>query len=130
MPQDYSSQRKAWIHIDEYEKEHIKFKQWKKDENKTDLLSCELAAEESIKEVTFHFHTLRAHHFFVKPHGDFLKDLKEKLKENELIILLHFAQNYSFIVQDAVQGYHWKWHFTLSLSTIKKVVSFAQKAIV
>ena len=44
--------------FDEYEKEHIKFKQWKKNENKTDLLSCELAAEEFIKEVTFHFHTL------------------------------------------------------------------------
>ena len=27
----------------EYEKEHINFKQWKKDENKTDLLSCELS---------------------------------------------------------------------------------------
>ena len=36
-----------------------------------------------------------------------MKDLKEKLKENELIILLDFAENYSFIMQDAVQGYHW-----------------------
>ena len=34
-------------------------------------------------------------------------DLQKKLKENELIILLDLAENYSFIEQDAVQGYHW-----------------------
>ena len=57
--------------------------------------------------------------------GNFLKDFKEKLKENELIILLDFSENYSFIMQDAV-----KQHLTLLLSTIKKVVSFTQKAVV
>ena len=56
---------------------------------------------------------------------NFLKDFKEKLKENELIILLDFSENYSFIMQDAV-----KQHLTLLLSTIKKVVSFTQKAVV
>ena len=35
-----------------------------------------------------------------------MKDLKEKFKENELIILLNFAENYSFIMQNDVQGYH------------------------
>ena len=27
---------------------------------------------------------------------------------NEIIVLLDFAENYSFLVQDAVQGYHWE----------------------
>ena len=57
--------------------------------------------------------------------GNFLKDFKEKLKENELIILLDFSENYSFIMQDAV-----KQHLTLLLSAIKKVISFTQKAVV
>ena len=51
--------------FDQYEKEHIKFKQWKKDENKTNLLSCELSIEEFIEEVTTHFDTLQAHHFIL-----------------------------------------------------------------
>ena len=34
--------------------------------------------------------------------GNFLKDFKEKLKENELIILLDFSENYSFVMQDAI----------------------------
>ena len=39
-----------------------------------------------------------------------LKIAKENLSENELIVLLDFAENYSFVVQDAVQGY--KQHYT------------------
>ena len=48
-----------------------------------------------------------------------------------MIILLDFAENYSFFVQDAVQGYHWnnsQRHFTLSLSTIQKVVFFCSES--
>ena len=63
--------------------------------------------EEFIEEVNSHFDTLQAHQFITKSQDNFLKDLKEKLKENQLIILLDFAENYSFIMQDAVQGYHW-----------------------
>ena len=62
--------------FDEYEKEQIKFKQWKRDENKTNLLSCEL----SIEKVTSHFDTLQVHHFITKSQGNFLKDFKKKKK--------------------------------------------------
>ena len=91
----------------EYEKEHIKFKQQKMDENKTNLLSCILSIEEFTEEVTSHFDTLRAHHFVATSQGHFLEDLedlKETLKENELIILSDFAENYNFNVQNTVQG--------------------------
>ena len=64
-----------------------------------------MSIEEFSEEVTSNFDTLRAHYFIAKSPGNFLEDLKEKLKENELTILLDFAENYSFIVQDAVQGY-------------------------
>ena len=40
------------------------------------------------------------------PSSFHLKMAKENLSENELIILLDFAENYSFVVQDAVQGFH------------------------
>ena len=33
--------------------------------------------------------------------------MKENLPSNQAIILLDFAENYSFIAQDAVEGYHW-----------------------
>ena len=38
------------------------------------------------------------HHFIAKAQASYLKIAKENLPANELIILLHFAENYSFIV--------------------------------
>ena len=34
--------------------------------------------------------------------------MKNELKSNELIILMDFSENYSFVVQDAVQGFYWE----------------------
>ena len=33
--------------------------------------------------------------------------MKENLPTNNAVILLDFAENYSYIAQDAAQGYHW-----------------------
>ena len=36
----------------------------------------------------------------------FFQSTKETLPSDTVIILLDFVENYSFLVQDAVQGYH------------------------
>ena len=46
------------------------------------------------------------HHFISKAQSNFLKYKKETVSQNEVIILLDFAENCSFIIQDAVQGFH------------------------
>ena len=33
--------------------------------------------------------------------------LKEELKEGEFLVILDFAENYSFVMQNAAQGFHW-----------------------
>ena len=48
------------------------------------------------------------HHFIAKAQANDLKITKENLSENELIILLDFAENYAFVVQDAVEVFHWE----------------------
>ena len=42
-----------------------------------------------------------------KSQAQYLKERKENLDEKTCIILLDFAENYHYIVQDEVQGYHW-----------------------
>ena len=37
----------------------------------------------------------------------FLKEKKKDLKEGEFVIVGDFSENYSFVVQDAAQGFHW-----------------------
>ena len=92
----------------EIEDDNIKFKQWKKEKkNKTNLLSLEISAEEFIGEICRQTEVIRKHHFIAKSQPNFLKELKSGLKENEVLILLDFAEKYSFAVQDTVQGYHW-----------------------
>ena len=50
---------------------------------------------------------LSQQHFISKAQSNFLKYKKETVSQNEAIILLDFAENYSFIIQNAVQGFHW-----------------------
>ena len=37
----------------------------------------------------------------------YFKNLKEKIQEGELVLVGDFSKNYSYVVQDAAQGFHW-----------------------
>jgi len=50
--------------------------------------------------------TLTTHHFTAVEQAAYLSYCKENMDTNTVLILLDFAQNYSFLEQDAVQGYH------------------------
>ena len=45
---------------------------------------------------------LLLHHFIYKQQESFLKNKKETLSDNEWIIILDFAENYTFMVQDTI----------------------------
>lgn len=50
---------------------------------------------------------LLPHNFIAKKQAAYLRDLKETLKEHEFIVIVDFAENYAFVVQDAAPGFHW-----------------------
>ena len=47
------------------------------------------------------------HDFIAKQQSLYLTPRKELLLDNEYIVMTDFAENYSFVLQDAVQGFHW-----------------------
>ena len=47
------------------------------------------------------------HSLFAKCQANFLRAKKEFLKENEVIVLGDFAENYQFLVPHETQSYHW-----------------------
>ena len=57
------------------------------------------------------FASLRWHHFIAKAQSYFLNELKDDLQQNQSIVpdynYIVNAENYRFIVQDAIQGHHW-----------------------
>ena len=84
----------------------VSFKQWMQKEKATSLVTLQLPIEGFLQEISNSFDTLRSHHFISKAQSSFLRNLKENLQPNECVNLLDFAENYSFIAQDAVQGFH------------------------
>lgn len=51
--------------------------------------------------------TLRNHDFIAREQNKFLQFAKSSLQPGQFVVLLDFAENYSFVVQDEVQSYHW-----------------------
>lgn len=84
----------------------VNYKQWVHTDT-TSLRDLSSTVEEYITVVCERYDKLRQHHFIAKSQSNYLKKLKENLGSEEAIVLLNFAENFSFIVQDAVQGYHW-----------------------
>ena len=84
----------------------ITFKQWVQTDHTT-LVTLQLPLQEFITKICSTFHELRHNHFIAKAQAKFLTNLKNNLPENAAVILLDFAEKYSFVIQDAVQGHHW-----------------------
>jgi len=88
------------------ETSEIKFKQWQSTD-RTTLNSLTLPKDEFIELATSKLDKLTAHSFIAKSQAQYLKNRKESIQFETAIVLGDFSENYSFVVQDEVQGYHW-----------------------
>ena len=50
---------------------------------------------------------LRKHSFIAKKQNNTYKNIKENLKEGEILVQGDFSENYKIIVQDESQSFHW-----------------------
>ena len=50
---------------------------------------------------------LLRHDFIAKQQSNDQTDIKDNLQIGEFLVLLDFAENYAFVLQDAAQGFHW-----------------------
>ena len=87
--------------------EEIEYKQWLSTD-RTTLVSVRQARDEFIDTLVSSIAKLRSHHFVAQAQNAHLKELKGRLTTQEAIILGDFAENYSFVVQDAIQGFYWQ----------------------
>ena len=86
--------------------ETIVVQQWQKTDRHTFLLytsSIDEFAESLVENVDL----LTSHSFIAKCQARYLKECKESLDTNTCIILLDFAENFKYMVQDEVQSFHW-----------------------
>ena len=78
------------------------------------LFEHELEFKDSINELIKKLINLMSHHYIAKHWSIFFKSWKDKLKLGEGVLILDFAENNSFMVQDATESFHWNnEHVTL-----------------
>ena len=84
----------------------ITFKRW----TNTDRSNLETVVKGTDDFVLDFLNILRyyqKHAFLTKMQSNSYKDCKENLIEGEVLVVMDFAENYSFVVQDEVQSFHW-----------------------
>ena len=84
----------------------IKYKQWVSTD-RSNLEDHEDDFDDFLEKLSSKFFELTEHHFISKKQSEFLRIKKSNLNFDEAVLILDFAENYSFIVQDCAQGFHW-----------------------
>ncbi len=81
--------------LENYSIDEVLFKQWVS----TDRSTLETYCEKLV--------ALRRHSFLAKKQSDYFASRKSSLKPGEILVNADFSENYSFVLQDAAQGFHW-----------------------
>lgn len=94
------------IRDDDDDENTISYRQWVSTDR------CKLVTIlEPFSEFKEHFamklRDLKSHHFIAKSQSQFLKDTKLNLPQNECVVIADFSENYTFVLQDEIQSYHW-----------------------
>ena len=92
--------------LDENLIDSITFKQWVSVDRST-LETHTKPVDEFIEIFCEKLEALRPHAFIAAQQASFYNDCKSSLHSNEALVTVDFSENYSFILQDAAQGYHW-----------------------
>ena len=105
-------------HFSDFDDE-ITFQQWQST-NSMDLIKQSLDVEDFIELIIEAIDDLTSHSFIARCQGRYLKDRKETLETDSVLGLGDFAENYTFVVQDKMQSYHWK----KSYCTVHPIVEY------
>lgn len=86
--------------------EEVRYKQWVSTDRCT-LKEIVESREDCLKTLSQQIADLTLHHYRAKAQSAYFAQLKERVGEGEVVVQGDFAENFSFVVQDAAQGFHW-----------------------
>ena len=84
----------------------IIFQQWM-GTDRTTLLSDSASIHDLIDMISNSIDKLTCHSYIAKAQSSHLKLRKENVDENTIIVSVDFSENFTFIIQDEIQSYHW-----------------------
>ena len=86
----------------------ITYSQWDSTD-RTELRNYTSSVDDFIELLVYQVDSLTTHSYVAKSQARYLKGRKSDIDQTSCIVLLDFAENYHFVVQDEVQGYHWNY---------------------
>ncbi|PSN43647.1 hypothetical protein C0J52_16667 [Blattella germanica] len=101
--------------------DELVYKKWKT-VDRADIITVKLNAEAFIHNLIINLQKFKIHNFIAKAQSSYLKQLKSEILPGEFINIGDYSENYSFIIQDAIQGCHWN----TSQATIHPFVIYYQ----
>ena len=92
--------------FDDHMIDKVQYRKWFTTDRST-LEIVEKSVNDFIPAFCDEIEKLTAHDFVAKSQSSYLQDLKHSLADGEVIVIGDFAENYSFVIQDEIQSYHW-----------------------
>ena len=88
------------------EETEIKFKQWTTTD-RAELVSQSSTVKDFIALLCVKLDNITSYSYIARSQAAYLRKKKETLEEGEVIAFGDFAENFKFVIQDEIQGYHW-----------------------
>ena len=108
--------------IGDFDDDVIEFFQWTTTYG-SNLTHHTETVNEYVNIVIEQLHILTVHSYISKCSLRYLKKLKSEIDNSTVLLLGDFAENYQFVIQDEVQGFHWN----NSQCTLHPVVTYYQE---
>ena len=86
--------------------DNIQYQQWTTTD-RSNLITTIEQVDEFLEYFMEMLNKLKQHDFIAKVQTNYVQDLKTNLKHGEVLVIADFSENYTCIVQDAIQSYHW-----------------------
>lgn len=86
--------------------DELTFKQWISNP-KTTLETMIKPADEFVSYLSSKIYDLLPHAYIAQQQSKFSRELKDRLGNGEFQVIIDYAENYAFQVQEAVPGFHW-----------------------
>lgn len=100
---DHLNQTEELTDIDE-----VTYKQWVSTD-RTQLVTIVESKEEFVEKLATQVSKLTRHSYTAKSQSSYMKTLKSNMTPlKEMIVQGDFAENYSYVVQDEIQSFHWE----------------------
>ena len=94
------------ILMDENLIDTVVYKQWVSVDRST-LETVSKSADNFVDAFCEKLEILLPHSFIARQQSSFQTQLKAELLPGEFLVIANFSENYSFVLQDAAQGFHW-----------------------